>query len=580
LALLAMLVITLALGTLTIPLAIDAQQPNADADECLSATLNGTPVPAGCHSPEADNVLETTVITQVHKLEASCPSPTRKSGSQCVLDSDVTLTATLRLDPFTHLNCRSHKILPSSPATASQGSIPGIAIVLVEAYGTKIQNCVIGEDDTRFSDYGILLLKSKIAEDLKNDPSAVSSLRNQILSNEIHAWFRGISVVKSDSTQISDNIVTYNSRQFNGIDVFTDSNENLITNNLVISKGRVDVGPNDHTIGLFAYGPQDLINVVIGDTLVQVPLATQDENGEWHIHAGGTNLVEGNILIHEGLVPVVTGGATAAGVFIAQGGESNRIIGNTITGGAVGVQMAGSGSAGLVFGGTAPVEHPGTCKTAEGAETGRLCVTNVDCNIPGLDPGPIGTCSGVGQIIVVNGFPTDNLIQDNILPGPYAPSIGGGSRGILVSQNQLGAIIKDNRIGVQGMNQDFVGISLAGKALETVTVERNSITGTSLGIRFAQNATTPFTFIGAKIALNDIFQNTQNVGIVGTYTTLTELSVNGRGNYWGHRCNEDGGFIEAGKANADSASAFLVDSHPYGRSVATTPGKLLPATCP
>jgi hypothetical protein len=51
-----------------------------------------------------------------------------------------------------------------------------------------------------------------------------------------------------------------------------------------------------------------------------------------------------------------------------------------------------------------------------------------------------------------------------------------------------------------------------------------------------------------------------------------ELSVDGQGNYWGRACSDSDGFRGADEPDAlggrDTSASNVVDSHPYGVSVA------------
>ena len=86
-----------------------------------------------------------------------------------------------------------------------------------------------------------------------------------------------------------------------------------------------------------------------------------------------------------------------------------------------------------------------------------------------------------------------------------------------------------------------------------------------------------------------------------------ELSVDGKGNYWGRTCADSQGFYDANELNrcthdssvscttdrdcsvlrpgstciaeTDSPRSDITDSHPYGQPVSGTPDSLLPATC-
>ena len=57
--------------------------------------------------------------------------------------------------------------------------------------------------------------------------------------------------------------------------------------------------------------------------------------------------------------------------------------------------------------------------------------------------------------------------------------------------------------------------------------------------------------------------------------------MNMRGTYWGRTCGDSEGFREFHETAADSPKGSIVDSHPYGVSVAEAgiDEESLPATC-
>src|SRR5271165_4745050 len=79
-----------------------------------------------------------------------CPSPTVPEGNACVLNNDVVLTSTLILPSHTTLDCKNHKMTPTSPGTvvdSTTRSTPQVAVFLNGAQGITIQNCDIREFD-------------------------------------------------------------------------------------------------------------------------------------------------------------------------------------------------------------------------------------------------------------------------------------------------------------------------------------------------------------------------------------------------------------------------------------------------
>jgi nitrous oxidase accessory protein NosD len=83
-----------------------------------------------------------------------------------------------------------------------------------------------------------------------------------------------------------------------------------------------------------------------------------------------------------------------------------------------------------------------------------------------------------------------------------------------------------------------------------------------------------------QISQNDFINNQLKIGLFPTdgqaYNLVTELSVNGQGNYWGLSCEQSGGFDPT---TVSPANPNVKDSHPYGVPVAETPDSQLPATC-
>ena len=153
----------------------------------------------------------------------------------------------------------------------------------------------------------------------------------------------------------------------------------------------------------------------------------------------------------------------------------------------------------------------------------------------------------------------------------------------------LAGLTRDMKIQgniITGGGTGASGILLGAEALKTGSVTRNAIAGNPVGLLFAAISSVQVDSFGAAISLND-FQGNQKAILLGGQpfnpaTVSVDLSVDGRGNYWGHTCADDSandlGFIEFGKPGADSPSANIFDSHPYGVPVAETPDALLPMT--
>jgi hypothetical protein len=233
---------------------------------------------------------------------------------------------------------------------------------------------------------------------------------------------------------------------------------------------------------------------------------------------------------------------------------------NTVTGSLFGVASGGDAS-GLAF-------LPGKC-IKDSLDSGRYCLTNADCFIPGVDAASLGSCSGVTSHPEIM-YSKDSLLEGNVLLPPYD---GGG----IVTGPSENPVISENTIVGDGA---LPGIVLGGAALESATVTRNVISGAKNGLRLtaAPLGMSIATKFGSKVFLNDITGSTgraiQTVGrnAASPYSFPTELSVSGQGNYWGHTC-ADGGFL-----SSDTSDPSLVtDSHPYGQPVAEE--EALPAAC-
>ncbi len=222
----------------------------------------------------------------------NCPDGTRAAGSGCTLDSDLVLTQPLELLSFTTLNCRGHRILPSLPGSGTTPadyvpSVPAVGIAITGEEGVEILNCIIGRDGSRF-DFGIIAVNSKNA----------GKSGHRIRNNEIHARDSGITFLRVDDAQVSDNVITWT----NGFGMFfaRDSDRNRFNNNTMSSPGlpaaTIRLLPNgpfrdvaDDAISLGAFHLVPLYNVVIGGHLYQFP---NSEDGYYPSH--DDNLIEGN----------------------------------------------------------------------------------------------------------------------------------------------------------------------------------------------------------------------------------------------------------------------------------------------
>jgi hypothetical protein len=539
-------------------------------------------------------------------LPGICPFPTVSSGGHCLLQNDVTLSATLNLGSFTHLNCQGHAMTPFAVGTGTgntQRSQPEVAILLTGAYGVKIFNCIINGFD-----FGIFALNSKVPEQ-ECDPGILCDLQNIILGNVIDARFTPISLMFVDNTHIADNHLSYNTNGGVGLTVQRNSHRNRIINNRITGnltqsgavrvpgpKGasnpelpRPPVGsalPSPGAAILIAQvnGPEPaLFNAVIENTLYQLN-ATNSlvPNNEFT----ADNLVEGNSITFLGANQGKNDG-------IALTLPQRTIVrNNTIEGARIGMRAS------IQFG---PRQFPGACF----GNTSRLCLNDPDCNIPGVGIGSQGTCidSNTGQAgppspqsTIVDWFSNDTTMENNRVLMPTPPMVTPPTPPIEIEGIALAGqhnVIRGNNIigptGPTGPTREGSGIHLVGKfAIETTTMSGNTIKDVANALYLEQifnnpaypagaHAQTASTF-GAQISRNTFTDYTYAVHAIGDSTSPTvlytllasELSVGGQGNYWGLPCSPSGpsGFDPA---NVNPASAPVIDSHPFGNPAFTPP---------
>jgi hypothetical protein len=531
---------------------------------------------------EASEVSLAAAVHNAHPLRAACPFPTVRRGRRCVLEHDVTLTATLDLRSFTHLNCQGHRITPSVRGTSTENaerSQPEVAILLRHAYAVKIYNCAI-----EGFDFGIFALNSKVSPQDSDDPVTLADLRNTILGNTINARFTPISLMSVDNTHISDNILTYNSEGGVGLTVQRNSRLNHITYNQVIGNltfpDAVRVpGPKSDPTGsnpilragdgiLIAQvnGPEPaLFNAVIENTLYQL-IATNSMAPNEDFTAD--NLVEGNTI-------TLPQGTNDDGIVLAVP-QRAMVRNNTITGASHGMRAGAQ---------TGPRRFPGACS----GNTSRLCLSNDDCNIPGVDSGSQGTCTNPAPLTQpVDWFSDRSTMENNRVLTPFTDGID------LSGKNNL---LQGNTITGPG-NPDGAGIHLFGKhAVETTIMKGNTISNISNALFltkiFQQLTASRF---GAQISLNTFTGYTTAVrtsnstsNTANPYDLPSELSVgqcsgapaaacitdsdcssvgvgtctNSQGNYWGLICPQ--GFDPTKVVDTNGhLNPNVVDSHPFG----------------
>jgi hypothetical protein len=515
-------------------------------------------------SPESEHALAATVIAKPQDAASSCPAPTVMRGSQCVLDGDVMLDATLDIDSFMHLNCQEHKILPSSTSgTGLVRSAPEVAIFLNGAYGSKIQNCIIG-DATHPFDFGIVIAKSKIPPEQENDPEAAALHGNKVLNNEIRTRTAGVEVLEADSTHISGNRFESIGGCSQGIVVQWDSDSNLITDNTLIGSSgtgggpaRVFPGTDDQILSCYstpiflsgAIGPFPLVNARVGNELIQLRnVPNIGDTGQTELSSDG-NVIESNAITQVGSS---AGKEGHIGIILAHDATDTLIENNIVSGGLRGISGGGD---------TFSMTIPGTCTL----DSSRYCLSDADCFIGGVDTTPKGTCTGVNSM-TARRTSRGTKIEDNQLTGSF------NDRAI-----QMVGQIESTVIGNTIHATAPIGLAISNEMLETGIVQHNVVDGPITGLRLASGLA---SFFGAMVSLNDFTGYMNAVRVNNGYPLPTFLSVDGKGNYWGLSC-EAGGFdpAEVSQDNGSPPQVVVEDDHPYGEPVAGTPDELLPPTC-
>jgi Periplasmic copper-binding protein (NosD) len=541
-------------------------------------------VPLGTY--QADGVLTTAnqwaAGIATYRFAGSCALPAgstgtvARSGSECVLASDVVLSMPFSLDSFTHLNCQGHTIsatstgfgIPSAdPKKTDTSSNPEVGLVLDGAYGVAIQNCVIDGFD-----FGIYALSSKVPSEVQGDPAALSLLSTTILDNTINARYAAVGLSKTDNVEIKSNEMNLGAPGTAGVLISRDSDVNRVIGNHIQrtvsgppkarrqAPGRKLLEFPTNALGVNALNRRSMTvqNIVIAGKLTQNPYdpAEYDEN----------NVIQDNVIdLNRG-----TATASIVGIATSEGAQGTIVRGNTVINAAIGLQVQRAGSESTPNG-----FLPGAC--VGGTADGRACgdaKDSTDCFFEEAGDTVAGVCLGVHETTAEN-RPRDILLEDNVVSN----AVNG-----IMAQAVIGLTLTGNRV-----NASTNGMNLGGGALDNGTlVTRNILSNDGNGLFLtdpvaANQGPSPTSF-GAEVMLNDITGSTARAIGRSTGPSLyslspTELSAMRRGNYWGRPCSDSEGFREFGQAGADSPAAFIVDSHPYGQSVANTLDGLLPPSC-
>jgi len=555
---------------------------------------------AECPSVEAS---QTAAIAHAKHVDVTCPPPTREQGhNHCVLDADVVLDEPLRLDSFTRLDCGGHKLVPKTvgqvripaspgiPAKSYAPSTPEVAIVLAKAYGVTVENCQIGSRDPLAPfDFGVVVLGSKLPAEVAGENGAIHQLQNTVARNTIAVRYVGVLIGQSDNTAVTDNqIVALIGARGVGIDLFGDSDLNHLEGNRVVAHATADAtavvplfpgttpSPQKPRGIRLNLGSARITNFCMdGELLVQIP-GREDAVTEGSSSRQEDNVVEGNF-VDFGLTSLPFGIATAAGAV------RPVITGNTI----VGAHQA------LHFSGLAPGEAFGIAGTCS-FDPERACGTNADCFLTACgDTASKGTCVGAKTRTDISMGATDPLVVGNTVDG----SSGKVEIGVYVAIPAPHATIVQNTV----RRASLAGIRLNNQSLESTTVRSNAFVENRFGLVLAVmpniEPTTTGHFFGSSISLNDFVGSTRQAIATGVCKALVttscetnadcgtsgpcltntmpfpaELSVDGQGNYWGRACSDSEGFRGADEPDAlggrDTSAPNVVDSHPYGVSVA------------
>ncbi len=511
----------------------------ADSSGCFEEIVDEDSTIEDCTVQDAS--LSAT-IPRLHKVEATCTAPTVAKRNQCILDSDLTLTETLDLASNTRLNCQGHKLTPADAGSPTVRSNPEVAVLLNNVQAVKIQNCEI-----EGFDFGIVVVNSKIPEGLRNDPKALASLRNKILSNTIASRSVSVQIIKSDNNEVSNNNITFAAGSGRGIVVYSDSDLNQVSSNkitgiptppepFVIFPGALPLPARTVGVITSALSFIPLVNVRLGSTLVQIAWDANQTKPD-------KNLIEGNE------ISMMDQSGSSLGIVLGDLDKGTIVRENTIFHSAVGI--AGTSSS--------PGERivAGTCSL----DPDRRSLSDSDCYVPGVDTESKGFSTGVTRLPFSETRSKNNLIEKNGL-------FFQGRDGIQISLNYNSTVRGNTIAGSHGS-----AVLLTDKGLETTVVLRNFIYGNGYGLMLIQ--TPESQFFGAKVSLNDITgSTTRAIGTNTGYAIPAELSASGRGNYWGHSCSE-GGFLPDDTPDSN----HVKDSHPYGTPIAGTSDNQLPPTC-
>lgn len=536
---------------------------------------------AACTAP---TIAGDAAATSRVQADSACPPPTLAEGGQCVLTGDVVLDRTLRLPSSTKLNCEGHSLTPAvagvlddprTDALEFEPSQPDLAVFVYQAHDVKVQDCVISGFDL-----GILVADSK---------TDGSQPDNKILGNTIDVRTNPIDLMRADAVLIADNTLVYAAERGRGIVVEMDSDDNQLVDNTIVSTDLASTGlvnqlPGGPLVATQTAIMDNQIHCLEGDrpmhsfvidaplpsrTLIQIAAAysTVDPDGSTR---PDHNLIQGNAIIGDGVGPTCKRDPTTpcssnsdcpgekggcllkqnSGIAFNIRATDSVVVDNTIS---------GRHQRGISFGGvpspvTIPNWYPGHC---EGA-SGRMCVDETDCYIPGYDAQTTGPCLDA-QPVQLDGNTVGLVAEANELSGVYGTAA-------LFSNNTHDFTMEGNLVQVDTSTAS--GIRTGRTAIDGI-IQRNVVEGSFNGLFLTQPSGAELT---DTIRLNDFTDYEFAIRTTPNYDVPTRLG----GNYWGQGCpGLDPSLVvfDGGGVNP------WVTDDAYGVPVASTPDDLLPAPC-
>jgi parallel beta helix pectate lyase-like protein len=514
-------------------------------------------------------------------------------SSDCVLTRDVeNLLETLELSSGTSLDCRGHKITPASRGISgdpTSRSKPELAVFLHDVTNVQIKNCVI-----EGFDHGIFAGNNKA---LTSGPPT-----SFIVGNTIDARFVALHLTASDRFLVEGNSITWRTRGGAAVFMHFDSDQNVVKDNLIMgdfdatTQGAVLFpGPASPSNPVFLAGHAAVLVVQflaphphLFDAIIRARLFqfadvysgtptegfSADNTIEWNdITFCRQNLTEDGITASNTLRTTV-----------AHNTIGRAISDDCVNGGARIAIRAGS----II----ASVRYPGRCNT----KTDRRCLSDFDCNVPSIDDLSDADTCGPLQTLSATWYPIEFKTVSNTILSPFQVAIGTSGFMPTIEKNSITGPLRQSN-----QQQPLAVFIIEGKyANDTAIVTQNQVrdASTMLTNPSAPRPAALFYFFRsgppnappadgylAQISLNNFFSG-YKVAILTSegFNFPAQLSVNGRGNFWGLSCDDAGGFDTTKVVRQDNTlNASVVDSHPYGEALPDLPEDAdldgLPNTC-